>query len=176
MTLTINQMIFLSILFLIILFIYNKRNKKKGTWSNVNSITPYILYSKNKNFMFNENDSSEGERVCRSFLETIFKPYTFKKVRPSFLRNPVTKQPLELDCYNSKLKLAVEYNGRQHYFYTPFYHRNYDAFRNQQYRDEYKKRLCLDNNVVLIIVPYTVKSKDIPLFLNNKLKMYGYLN
>ncbi len=51
---------------------------------------------------------------------------------------------------------------------------NKEAFRNQQYRDELKRRMCDDNNVTLIEVPYTVK--DIPTYLYNKLKPLGYLN
>ncbi len=40
--------------------------------------------------------------------------------------------------------------------------------------DELKRRMCDDNNVTLIEVPYTVK--DIPTYLYNKLKPLGYLN
>ncbi len=64
--------------------------------------------------------------------------------------------------------------GAQHYKFIPHFHKNKEAFRNQQYRDELKRRMCDDNNVTLIEVPYTVK--DIPTYLYNKLKPLGYLN
>jgi hypothetical protein len=36
--------------------------------------------------------------------------------------------------------------------------------------------MCVDNNVTLIEVPYSVDKKDIPLFLYEKLKPLGYFN
>jgi hypothetical protein len=98
---------------------------------------------------------SAGERACRKFLETKFRR-SFEKARPDFLRNAVTGTNLELDCFNADLGLAVEYNGQQHYRFTPYFHKNKEAFHNQMYRDETKRRLCRENGIVLIEVPYTV--------------------
>lgn len=100
--------------------------------------------------------SSKGEAICRRAIEAIM-GQPFKRARPAFLRNHVTgKGVLELDCYNARLKLAVEYNGRQHYEFIPFFHKTKDAFLNQKYRDEMKQVRCADNGVTLIVVPYTV--------------------
>lgn len=85
--------------------------------------------------------------------------------------NNVTGKPLEIDCCNTDMKLGVEYNGKQHYTYVPGFHKNHDAFRNQQYRDEMKQRLCEENGYELIIVPYTVKVEDIEDFLLNELRL-----
>jgi hypothetical protein len=106
-------------------------------------------------------------------LEDLF-GVPFSKERPDFLRNPVTSDGrdtnnLELDCYNSGLKLAVEYNGVQHYKYVPYFHKNRDAFQNQKYRDYMKREMCEKNGITLIEVPYTVKIPDIRAFLLNKL-------
>ena len=88
---------------------------------------------------------------------------SFGKARPNFLNNPVTggNFNLELDCYNPELKLAVEYNGVQHYKYTPHFHKNNEAFLNQKYRDELKRRMCKDNMITLIEVPYTIMVENI---------------
>ncbi|NQZ58906.1 MAG: carbohydrate-binding protein [Lentisphaeraceae bacterium] len=53
------------------------------------------------------------------------------------MRNPVTggSHNLEIDCYNDELRIGVEYQGRQHYSFNPRFHKNKEAFRNQQYRD-----------------------------------------
>ena len=118
---------------------------------------------------------SKGEIECRRFLETIFQ-VPFPKARPDFLRNPVTSQNLELDCFNPTLRLGVEYNGQQHYNYTSFFHRNKDAATNQKYRDELKRRMCEENGITLIEVPYTIKLNDIGPFLSLKLRQLGYLN
>lgn len=51
-------------------------------------------------------------------------------------------------------KLLIEYNGRQHYEYVPFFHRNYYNFIKQQRRDGLKKRMAKKNNYNLVIFKY----------------------
>ena len=101
----------------------------------------------------------------------------FDKSRPDFLRNPVTGNThnLELDCYNSKLRLACEYSSRQHYKYTPFFHKNKEAFLNQKYRDQMKQTKCKENGINLIEVPYTVKNHEIEMYIKKGLKHMGYI-
>jgi Iridoviridae Uvr/REP helicase len=121
-----------------------------------------------------DQKDSKGEIECRKFLETIFqKPFT--KARPDFLKNPVTGNNLELDCYNRELKLAIEYNGQQHYKFSAHFHKNVEASTNQKYRDELKRRMCLENGINLIEVPYTIKLNDIGAFLHLRLRQLGYL-
>jgi hypothetical protein len=82
-----------------------------------------------------------------------------------------TDNNLELDCYNEELKIAVEYNGIQHYKYIPFFHKNKEAFQNQKYRDYMKREICEKNGIKLIEVPNTVKIENIESYLREKLKM-----
>ena len=116
---------------------------------------------------------SKGEAECRRVLQKMFgKP--FISVRPDFLRNPVTgNHNLEIDCFNSELKLGVEYNGIQHYKFVPYFHKNKEAFRNQQYRDLIKNDMCRKNGIRLIEVPHTVKIPDIENYLRNRLDELG---
>lgn len=119
---------------------------------------------------------SKGEVECRRVLQAIFnKP--FYKDRPAFLNNPVTggKHNLELDCVDHDLKIACEYNGAQHYKYTPHFHRNKEHFQTQMYRDEMKRRLCKDEGYTLIEVPYTTKLRDIENFIRTELSKAGLL-
>jgi len=97
----------------------------------------------------------------------------FRKQRPTFLNNPVTggTYNLELDCYNEELQLAVEFNGRQHYEYVPFFHKNKEAFLNQKYRDEMKRRKCYERGILLIEVPYT-EEKKLETYLLQRLRNY----
>jgi hypothetical protein len=81
---------------------------------------------------------------------------------------------LEIDCFNSEVRLGVEYNGIQHYKYNTFFHKNFEAFRNQQYRDEMKRSLCKENGIKLIEVPYTVKHNDIAVYLAKELVRLGF--
>lgn len=115
---------------------------------------------------------SRGEEICRNVLEDIFKT-EFPNSRPDFLKNPLgTKMNLEIDCYSSKLKLGLEYNGKQHYEYTSRFHKNKEAFQNQQYRDVLKKKLCEEHGVKLITISYKTSLQDIEKEIIEKLKQY----
>jgi len=174
-----------SILIILGLGLYQILSGKSGKWSSSYFYDPYIntilnnkstdKYTGNR-FTNTEQPKkvSAGERECRRVLENIFrKPFPNK--RPNFMNNEVTNFNLELDCFNEDLKLAVEYNGIQHYKYTKFFHANKDKFRNQQYRDYMKRDLCNKNNITLIEVPYTVKPKNIEKYLKNNLRKKGYM-
>jgi hypothetical protein len=190
--------VIICIFVLIIVFVITKAKGIKGSWTSRDELDPFINHSLSLHIPEeDELNDSEGEQICRMFMRdtigVLFKdkngnPEPFHKARPDFLRNPVTSGPLnsmrgggksynlEIDCYSPKLKLGVEYNGAQHYKFIPHFHKNKEAFRNQQYRDELKRRMCDDNNVTLIEVPYTVKKKNIPGFLYEQLKPLGYFN
>jgi len=114
--------------------------------------------------------SSKGERKCKEFVEFITGK-KFDKIRPEFLTNPITGHALELDMYNEELRLAIEYNGSQHYKFNAMMHQNNrDRFQNQQYRDLLKKQMCEKHGIRLIEVPYTVSVEKIPEFLYDRLK------
>ena len=49
------------------------------------------------------------------------------------------------DIFNDELQLGIEYNGRQHYEFTPYFHKNEQAFLDQKYRDELKYKRCKEN-------------------------------
>lgn len=164
------------ILFLLSNAAYNFITNKKGSWSDRYFYIPSFRNKKKEDIITTSatqrsTKDSLGETECRRVLEMIFeKP--FPKCRPEFLKNEVTggKHNLELDCFNEDLRLAVEYDGIGHYKYTPYFHRNYEAFQTQRYRDWMKDELCKKNNVILIRVPYTVKNGDIKNYLMRKLK------
>ena len=116
---------------------------------------------------------SKGEAHARKISFEIFKK-PFDKIRPDFLKNNVTGKNLELDLYNEELNLGIEVQGAQHYRYIPFFHKNYEAFLNQKYRDEMKKGLLEKVQINLIEVPYTVKLKDYETFIRVEAKKLGY--
>ena len=166
------------ILFFIVMIIC--RSGKKGTWNTPkqNEIVLSVQnYDHKKYNVSNKNNkSSKGEQICRQTMERIF-GVEFPNVRPNFLKNNVTsKTNLELDCYNDDLKIAVEYNGRQHYKFIPYFHKTMDGFKNQKFRDYLKKDLCKKNNVTLISVPYTIPHDKIPQFIIDNLQMRRLLN
>ncbi len=179
-----------SLVTIIILALYNKIRGIKGAFSNdrydtyhdiIDSLDakkprshPFASYHEYNRHR--PKTMSKGEFECKRVLENLFgRPFTNQ--RPDFLRNPVTGGHfnMELDCYNEDMRLAVEYNGIQHYKFVPYFHRNKDHFLNQKYRDDMKRRMCRDNRITLIEVPYSVKIEDIEQFLIKQCKKTGYI-
>ncbi len=93
----------------------------------------------------------------------------WQKLKPKFLRNPQTNCLLELDIYNAYLKIAFEYQGIQHYKFMKFWHRTFRGFINQVKRDKIKKKLCKENGVILIEIPYTLKGMALDKFIMESL-------
>jgi hypothetical protein len=113
--------------------------------------------------------ASKGERIMIETLEMIFPGKKFEKVRPTWLRNPVTNRCLELDGYNEELCIAAEYNGIQHYVYPNFTRMSEEEFLAQRERDIVKEVCCKSKNICLIRIPYTVPLEKIPLAVYAKL-------
>lgn len=111
---------------------------------------------------------SRGERMCCYTMASIY-GVPFSSVRPDWLENPETGEKLELDCYNDELKIAVEYNGEQHYKWPNFTNQTYQQFINQVRRDEYKMDECDRNGVYLIVVPFNVPYENIPAYIMSHL-------
>jgi hypothetical protein len=112
--------------------------------------------------------SSKGQKICCQVMEEIYnEPFTCS--RPSWLKNPETGGNLEIDCYNEKLKIGVEYNGIQHYVYPNVYHKTFLEFKNQVRRDQYKIKKCKEHGVHLISVPYNIPHGKIKDFILDRL-------
>lgn len=173
-----------SVILIIILFLYRWCTGKKGRYNNSYYLpkTPlvtnryYINHHKNKSYHSKRpsKKDSKGEVECRRVLAELFNR-PFEKSRPDFLNNPVTggKHNLELDCFDKDLRIAVEYNGIQHYKFIPFFHKNKETFQNQKYRDYMKRQMCKDNGILLIEVPYWIKVKDIKDYIKTELLTSG---
>lgn len=58
--------------------------------------------------------------------------------------------------YNKQgeLQACIEFDGKQHYEYVPYFHKTISGFMRAQERDRIKNKFCLMNNVPLIRVPY----------------------
>lgn len=108
------------------------------------------------------------EKMCRKILERHFNA-EFPSYRPDFLKSPVTKKNLELDCYNPDLKIALEYNGKQHYTYTPHFHRSKKDFYSQVHRDDWKRNKCKELGIKLIEVPYWISPDELEDWILSKI-------
>lgn len=159
----------ITVLFIVVFGLYNRWKKRRGTYNRGLPVLSSLPSLPKKTIP----KTSRGEIECKRVLEKIFN-VPFRKERPDFLRNPITENNnLELDCVNMDLKLACEYNGIQHYKFSPFFHGNKDAFQNQKYRDYLKQDFCRKNGIDLIVVPYTVKLENIESYIETELKKIG---
>ena len=122
---------------------------------------------------YNLNPVSRSKRsvgeieCCRVMEELTGKP--FITVRPTFLTNPKTGRSLELDCYNDDLRIAIEYNGAQHYNYTGAFGQSREQFLAQAERDIIKVDLCDKFGIYLITVPYHVQKDQIKQYIVERL-------
>jgi hypothetical protein len=118
-----------------------------------------------------KNNISNGEKMCKDILKELYPNHIFEKIRPNWLCNDLTNHNLELDFYNEQLKLAIEYNGIQHYQYIPFFHNNIENFQLQKLRDEIKQNKCNRYNIRLIIIPYHFEKNEAKEYINNILNI-----
>lgn len=61
---------------------------------------------------------------------------------------------MRLDVYCPKYKIAAEYHGRQHFFYTSRFFASRYEFEQAQLRDVKKAAYCKDNGIALIVFRY----------------------
>lgn len=112
---------------------------------------------------------SKGEQItCKAMQDLFGKP--FHSARPNFLKSPITGRNLEIDCFNPELNVGAEYNGIQHYTFTPKFHKTFQDFRNGQYRDYIKRDLCEKNGTRLIQIPYTIPHHKIKQYIAANLR------
>jgi hypothetical protein len=115
------------------------------------------------------------ETRCREIIEEIY-GCKFTSARPDFLKSPVTKKNLELDCYNARLKIALEYDGSQHAQYNPHFHRGDKwKFVYQVRKDDWKNLKCEEHGVTLIRVPHYIKYDKLEAYIKKKLQKTGKL-
>ena len=91
-----------------------------------------------------------NETILFNIVRQIFGELDYMVVhhaRPAFLRRQ------EFDIYIPDLKIAIEYQGKQHYEAIDFFGGK-DALKKRQCLDEKKKRLCKNNHILLIEFKY----------------------
>ena len=126
------------------------------------------------NFVINKSLCSTcfrylNESYSKFIMEYIFNK-NFIKCRPSWLINDEGNL-LEIDIFNSDLRIGVEYNGIQHYKFSEFFHKKIEDFEKRKKDDEIKKILCQNNGINLIIIPYTIPITKIYDYLIEQLKI-----
>ena len=113
----------------------------------------------------------KSETACRDIFEELFgEPFPKKRLKEM--------EYLELDGYNANFGIAFEYNGQQHDKYIPHFHRNgVEDFYDQQIRDEKKRKLCDENGIALVTIPYEYDYTNLELleeYITQELEHLGF--
>jgi len=92
------------------------------------------------------------EKLCKELLE---QKLNVKLTKTRFKYN---NKHYEWDGYDKEAQVAFEYQGYQHYIYPNFFHKTKQIFLEQQQKDKDKIQYAKENNIKLIIIPYTEKN------------------
>lgn len=95
---------------------------------------------------------SKGAKIIANVLDKNHVLYEMEKT--------LDNSRLRFDFYLEKgdLKIAVEYNGSQHYKETPYFQ---TTLAQQQDRDSRKREYCKSHNILLYELPYTLTDKEL---------------
>ena len=95
---------------------------------------------------------SKGEEKISQLLKQnkIFyeKEKTFHDLKRGLLRFD-----FYISNYNGK-KVVIEFQGQQHYQFTPIFHKTRADFLRQQNNDRRKISYCLANKILIYCIPY----------------------
>jgi hypothetical protein len=86
----------------------------------------------------------------------------------SFLMSPKGR-PMQYDIYYPDLKLAFEYQGKQHYHYSSYFFKDEKQFKYLQKCDRLKKKLSKELGITLIVIDY--KKKITPEYIIKRIKL-----
>lgn len=85
-----------------------------------------------------------------------------KQISEWLIKNNISyKNEVRMNIYDIGVRIDfvinnifIEYNGKQHYEYIPYFHKTKLDFLKQQYRDQCVKNYCKENNITLIEIRY----------------------
>jgi hypothetical protein len=98
---------------------------------------------------------SRGEKIISKYLKLYYNNL-FEEQKTFNDCKYINK--LKFDFYIEKYKIAIEYQGKQHYFESNY---RIDDSSIRRKRDNIKKQYCKDNNIFLIEIPYTIFYQNI---------------
>lgn len=91
-------------------------------------------------------------------IENILKGKNVNFIPQYILKKLRYKYPLRFDFgildKNKNLLCLIEFNGKQHYAYAEYFHKNKRNFKISQKRDELKIKHCIENDIKLFTIRY----------------------
>lgn len=116
-------------------------------------------------------NSSQGESFIEKFLLDnnirYQKQYTFDDCKSK--NNYVLRFDFAIFDDDNKLILLIEYDGKQHFEPIDFFGGE-KGFSETKNRDDIKNKYCLNNNICLLRLPYTMTNNEIQEKIINTLK------
>ena len=112
--------------------------------------------------------SSNGEKYIRYILEENNIKFIEEHKFPELRTDSRTITSLRYDFYLTELNILIEYQGIQHFKPIDTFGGE-ERFKYQQEKDNIKRAFAKENNIKLIEIPYTYKTKeDIKKFLSKE--------
>lgn len=115
-------------------------------------------------FILRHSKSSKRETFCKNILKDLGLNFKSQLKIKEFGR----KAFIDFVVYLNDRTIFIEYNGRQHYEYTPYFHKGGEIdFVRQQNRDVFVRNYCKKHNYELIEIPYWYTNDQIKDVLSN---------
>lgn len=94
------------------------------------------------------NSTSKGEEFVAVVLDSLNLSYERQ------YKISANNRYYKLDFYIPSYNIVIEYNGKQHYKFSPFFHKTEDDFLKQKQRDDEVLKLVEEMGFKLIIIKY----------------------
>lgn len=120
------------------------------------------LYLKYKGFKKNKQRMSRCEAMIKSFLshsDVLFKAQYHIKL-PRGIRK-TNNAYIDFMVFKDNKRIAIEYNGEQHYKFSNYFHKTYDKYLEQRKRDIAVKDWCNKRDITFLEIPYTWTDDEI---------------
>jgi hypothetical protein len=131
--------------------IVNQKNQKTPVFVKLD--TPFDQFAREQANLFTnrlKRPRLKGEAIVQSMVEVLVDSEYWVGGYPSYLRNPRTDELLQIDLYLPKYRIAIEFNGPQHYRPTVF--ASQEKVLLQKERDEAKARQLTAHGIILVVL------------------------
>lgn len=126
---------------------YNLLQKYNGIYNLLSSFYPDVKWCKKS---LESRDKRATQRLLFVFLQEIFQGIELVE---EFIHEGLTRElgrAVEFDVYLPKYEVGFEYHGKHHYTDIPAF----GMVEMYQTRDKEKLKLCFENGVTLIVIPF----------------------
>lgn len=107
------------------------------------------------------------QKIFRNIIEYLT-DIKFTKIRPLWLLSKNGKR-MQIDGFNQQHNLAFQYQGIQHFQYHRYFHRNnINNFIYSQERDQLKRQILKNKQIILLQPDYTIKRTEFISFIQSQ--------